>query len=140
MTKYTPDKLIEFLDEFLSYYSQRHIGEKTITSRDMSKLKEIKEKLKDYDYFRSELDKYHKADIEGYMGIKPQPEEDTAAWMDRVHELEVELAKARKPVGTKDELALIENLADVDWLTEEDMICLQSIRKKLSPESERGVG
>ncbi len=36
-----------------------------------------------------------------------------------------------KPIGTKDELALIENLADIDWLTEEDMICLKSINEKL---------
>jgi len=38
--------------------------------------------------------------------------------------------------GSKDELALIENLADIDWLTQEDMMCLESIRRKLGGEDE----
>ncbi len=83
-----------------------------------------------------------------------QPDKDTAKWMDRVHELEVELAKVRENVGTEDELKwLNDEIGNCDdWLTSGDVDdedeegsdwkkrkkMYLSFRKKLSPESEGG--
>jgi len=69
-----------------------------------------------------------------YMSEKVQlAQSDITKIVNRLEAIE-KLLQPRQ--GSKDELALIENLADIDWLTQEDMMCLESIRRKLGGEDE----
>ncbi len=101
-----------------------------------------------------------KTEIRTLLQSRP-PDEDTAKWMDRVHELEVELAKVRENVGTEGELRWLDidiELRECELLKqsevskingllvsphpkrvmEKNLNIQKSIRKKLSPESEGG--